>query len=182
MPYEVIVVADFDDLDASLDPHVRWIISRREGVIAAIHLAYTHAKGDYLFVFNDESRLEPGALRRLYEEAEAHPGAVLSPVHLPPYPFVYYGLPFAPFPFVHRHIVNRLGGLFDPAYKGFYADPDFSLRAHAQGVPIRVVESAILRHNNQHDAPHHQSVKSYLDADRALFRARHDYLGEFKDP
>lgn len=183
VPYEVIVVADFDaDLVAIGDPHVRWLIQRRHGVIDAINVAQRHARGEYFFVFNDESVLEAGALRRLYETAQQDQQALLSPRHLPPFNFSYYGKPFAAFPFVHRTVVAALGGLFDPSYRGFYADPDFSLRAHAKGVPIRIVDDAILRHANAHDVPHAQAVASYLDEDRSLFRSRWDHLGTFKDP
>lgn len=183
VPYEVVVVADFDaDLVAIGDPNVRWLISRRYGVIDAINVAQRHARGEYLFVFNDESVLEPGALRRLYETAQQEPKSLLSPRHLPPFNFSYYGKPFAAFPFVHRDVVAELGGLFDPTFKGFYADPDFSLRAHAKGVPIRIVDDAVLRHANNHDEPHHASVSAYLEQDRAVFRSRWDHLGEFRDP
>lgn len=183
VPYEVIIVADFDaDVVHLSDPKVRWIVHRRQGVIDAINVAQRHAVGDYLFVFNDESVLEPGALKRLYETAQQDPMTLFTPRHLPAFNFSYYGKPFAAFPFVHRQLVRELGGLFDPSYRGFYADPDFSLRAHAKGIPIRIVDDAILRHANAHDTPHQQAVSSYLEADRAVFRSRWDHLGEFVDP
>lgn len=186
--HEILVVADFGlidvfnrDFPASLNMPMRWIVSERKGVADAMKLATDAARGEYLFAFNDESVLEPGALRTLYQEAERHPGEVLTPRHLPPFDFRYYGLPFAPFPFVHRDIVKRLGGLFDPAYKCFYADPDFSMRAHAAGVPIRVVDAVLVHHNN-HDDAHQMNMSAHLEADRALFRSRWDYLGPFHDP
>lgn len=183
LPYEVIVVADFDMELASLgDRNVRWLQQPRRGVIDAINVAQRHARGDYLFVFNDESVLAAGALRRLSEAAQQEPRALLTPKHLPAFNFSYYGKPFAAFPFVGRELAAELGGLFDPAFKGFYADPDLSLRAHAKGIPIRIVDAAILRHANAHDAPHHQAVSSYLEGDRSLFRSRWDHLGEFADP
>lgn len=179
VPYEVIVVADFGPQSL---PKTTWVVRERRGVIDAIYMASLEAVGDYLFVFNDESILDEGALESLYHYALANPGKVLSPQHVPAYNFVYYAKFFAAFPFVHRDVVKRLGGLFDPAYKGFYADPDFSMRAHAAGVPIEVVHAAVLRHHNHHDAPHWSSVSKYLDADRALFRSRWDHLGAFADP
>jgi len=177
--YEVIVVADFGPENL---PKTTWIVRERRGVIDAIYLATLEATGDYLFVFNDESVLDVGSLESLYYYALTNPGKVLTPHHVPSFNFSYYGKPFAAFPFVHRDVVKKLGGLFDPAYRGFYADPDFSMRAHAAGVPIEVVHSATIRHCNEHDTPHWQSVSKYLDADRALFRSRWDHFGPFMDP
>ena len=177
--FEVVIVADFGPEEW---PHCRWIVRERHGVVDAVNRACEEARGEYWFLFNDESRLDPGALELLYHEAVSTPDQIVTPVHIPTFPFFYYGFEFAPFPFAHRDLVASLGGLLDPVYRGFYADPDFSLRAHVSGVKIRTIEDAILRHGNNHDEPHWQSVASYLDADRATFRARWDHLGVFIDP
>jgi glycosyltransferase involved in cell wall biosynthesis len=182
VPYEIIVVADFDcpkDLSCG-----KWLKRERKGPIAAINTAFKRSSGDYLFVMNDESTLDPGALALLYYTALGFPRCIYSPKHIPEFGFYYYGKHFAAFPFVRRDVIFELGGfIFDPAYKGFYADPDFSMRAYAANIPIRVVEGAILRHGNDMNAPGHQeNVSNFLDADRALFRLRWDHLGEFRDP
>lgn len=179
LPYEVIVVADFGPEDY---PQTTWIVEPREGVIHAIQTAYTASRGEYVFVFNDESTLEPGALRALYYAGLADPWRVLSPHHHPPFNFAYYGRPFAAFPFVRRDLVDELGGLFDTAYKGFYADPDFSMRAHARRIPVEVIPSATIRHHNRSDQIHRDRMAAYFDSDRATFRTRWDHLGEFHDP
>lgn len=184
VPFEVVVVADFQRPFFGDDVHCwwQWWERPRNGVVDAVNVAYDAARGDYLFLFNDESTLDPGALELLYHAAEAEPWTIWSPKHLPPFPFVYYGKPFVPFPFAHRDVFKKLGGMLDPVYRGFYADPDLSLRAHAQGVPLRIVEGAVLRHCNDHDYAHQQMVGAYLAADREVFRRRWDYLGEFRDP
>jgi len=179
VPYEVIIVADFGPKDL---PKTTWLIRERRGVIDAMHLACLEATGDFLFTLNDESVLDDGALECLYHHALANPGRVLSPYHHPQFHFSYYGKDFAAFPFVHRDVVKRLGGLLDPAYKAFYADPDFSLRAHAAGVPVEVVPAANIRHFNKDDDVHRMNVGQYFETDRALFRSRWDHLGEFRDP
>lgn len=177
--YEVIVVADFGPEEY---PHTQWIVRERHGVIDAIQTAYEASSGEYLFVMNDESSLDPGSLRSLYYAALADPWRVLSPYHVPDFNFQYYGLPFAAFPFVRRDLVEHVGGLFDTAYKGFYADPDFSLRAHAKRIPVEILHSATIRHRNRHDESHAQRVNEHLANDRALFRTRWDHLGVFCDP
>lgn len=181
IPYEVIVVADFGPPEDAY-PNTRWILSKRKGPIDAAHLAYAASEGEYVFLFNDESTLRPGALESLYYASLANPGRLLTPHHLPEFPFQYYGLPFAAFPFVHKDVVKQLGGFLDPAYGAFYADPDFSMRAHAKRIPVDVVQSAVIVHHNRHDDAHGCNLQAYFANDRATFRTRWDHLGQFRDP
>lgn len=178
VPYEAVVVADFDRPAGFTQG--QWIQQERRGVIDAVNIACAHARGDWWFLFNDESVLDPLALQKLHEAAA--PALIVTPRHEPRFPFIYYGKPFAPFPFAHRGLIAALGGLLDPVYRGFYADPDFSLRAHEAGVPIVTVEDAVLRHSNRHDAAHQAMVNAYLQGDRAIFARRWAHLGELRDP
>lgn len=187
LTYEVIVVADFPSVFECQEPErhlcCRWIERERHGPIDAINTAAAVARGTYLFVFNDESTLDANALEVLYDEAAKRPRCLYTPRHEPYWNFSYYMKPFAPFPFVHRDLVTMLGGLFDPAYGGFYADPDLSMRAHAMGVPIVTVHGAMLRHTNNMSAEGHQeNLAAFLTQDRATFRSRWDHLGIFCDP
>lgn len=179
VPYEVIVVADFGP---ELWPGCTWIRRERRGVIDAVVVGEAAAREDFLFLFNDESVLEAGALEQLHAAAVLDPLTLWSPRHEPAFPFVYFALPFAPFPFAHRQLLKALGGLLDPAYRGFYADPDLSMRAHEAGVPIRIVESAVLHHDNRHDDAHRQAVSAYVAQDRETFGRRWGHLGELVDP
>jgi hypothetical protein len=180
IPTEIVVVADFAASFAN--PHTPWFVQPRSGVIAAIDLGYRSSRGDYVFLTNDQTRMGPDAIARLYDAAEAQPGRLLSPRHLPPFTFAYYGLPFAPFVFAHRDLITSLGGFLDPVYRAFYADPDLSMRAHAAGVPVEVVPEATIQHNNWTDAAKTQNWDAYFLADQATFRARWDHLGAFRDP
>lgn len=181
LPYEVIVVADFPR--AVEDKNCLWLKRPRYGPTDATMHACEAALGTYVFAMNDEAVLDAGALQALYREAVKEPWVLLTPLHLPHFNFVYYGLPFAPFPFAHVGVLSRLGDLFDRAYGAFYADPDLSMRAHAGGVPVRVVEDAILRHdNNMHAIGHQENLSLFYARDQATFRSRWDHLGEFKDP
>jgi len=177
--FEVVIVADFGPEDW---PQTKWIIRERRGPIDAISFAVREAAGDFLFLMNDESTLADGSLASLYYAALANPGRVQSPRWVPDYALAYYGQSFVPFPFVHRDVVKQLGGFLDPAYRGFYADPDFSLRAHAKGVPVDVLPSAVIHHINGHDDVKAHNWAAYFDNDRATFRTRWDHLGDFCDP
>jgi GT2 family glycosyltransferase len=180
LSYEVVIIADFDQ-PHDLPPTCRWVRRERHGVVDAVNVGCAHARGEYFFIINDESYLAQGALERLYHAAQHDPRAIYAPQHQPYYKFVYYGIDFAPFPFVRQDVVRELGGLLDPAYKAFYADPDLSLRAHAKGVPIRVVEDATIYHHNGHDASKAEHLARYRAGDQATFRARWDHLGLFRD-
>lgn len=187
VPYEVVVVADFDPFnlagfDLSELERCTWMMRERAGVVVAVNQACTMARGTHWFLFNDESTLDAGSLETLYCQAKREPRALLGPQHMPPFGFEYYRRPFQPFPFAHRDLYAELGGVFDPAYRSFYADPDLSMRAHAHGVPVRSVDGAVIRHCNAHDFAHSMNVSAYLDGDRATFRSRWDHLGTFADP
>jgi hypothetical protein len=186
VPYEVVVVADFGPevlACNNIREHLRcqWLQRPRRGPTNATIEAYSVSQGEYVFAFNDESTLDPNALEVLYDEASRNPWVLYSPRHVPHYDFVYYGKPFVPFPFMHRDLTAMLGGLFDPAYHAFYADPDLSMRAHAAGVPVRIVNEAVINHYNGNDDAKVQNVSRYMAADQATFRARWDHLGVFCD-
>lgn len=176
--YEVVIVADFGPKDW---PRCRWVVRDRRGSVDAVNRACQEARGEYWFLFNDESVLESVALEILYHEAVATPDQLLTPLHLPRYAFSYYGLPFPAFPFAHRDLFARLGGVLDPIYKAFYADPDLGMRAHAHGVPVVVAERAVIHHHNGQDDAKLQNMRRYFLADRVAFRERWDHLGEFRD-
>jgi len=186
VPYEVVVIADFDPFNlagfslAALE-RCTWIMRERRGVINAVNEACTYARGSHWFVFNDESVLDDGALETLYVEALKSPRVLLGPEHVPHYTFQYYGRQFIPFPFAHRELFAELGGVFDPVFKSFYADPDLGMRAHAAGIQMRVVDGAIIRHNNGQDNAKVENMARYMSSDQATFRARWAHLGVFCD-
>lgn len=170
LPLEVVVIADFPS-----PGHQPWIVRPRAGVVDAVQAGVVAATGRYLFVTNDETQYEPGMLRLLYDAAEARPGCLWSPQHLPPFQFVYYDRPFAPFPFAHRDVFAQIGGVLDPVYGAFYADPDLSLRAHRAGVPVVQLDAAKIYHSNETSrADHRAAVAQHFERDRQTFRARWD--------
>lgn len=179
-PYEVVVIADFPE--AFVHAKLQWVERARLGVVDALNAGMGVARGEYIFSFNDESQLDASALESLFVEAETQPRRILTPKHLPPFNFSYYGKMFAPFPFVHRDVLAKIGGIADPVFRAFYADPDLSLRAYACGVPVEILDKAIIRHANNHDVAHQRNVNAYLEADREVFKKRWAHLGEFCDP
>lgn len=179
IPTEIVVVADFA-CPSHLN-HSPWYVRNRNGVIDAINLGYQASQGEYVFLTNDETTMGEDCIAKLYDAAQKHQGHVLGPCHLPPYTFVYYDKPFIPFIFAHRAVIERCGGFLDPTYRAFYADPDFSLRAHQAGVPLTEIPEAEIHHHNTRRPDHEIAVSKWLEADRAEFRRRWDHLGPFRD-
>lgn len=180
LPYEVVVVADFD-MPESVPVSCIWLKKERQGVVDAVNTAFDWSSGSHVFLFNDESTLDSFSLKILHDESVRDPRCLLGPAHVPHYTFAYYGLNFVPFPFAPRDLFIKIGGLLDPVYKSFYADPDLGLRAHACGVTVRTVEQAIIRHDNGQDEAKLQNLSQYMAIDQATFRERWKHLGEFRD-
>lgn len=186
--YEIIVVADFPaPAYIKDDPRIFWVFeNHRQGPVDAVNKAFLLAQGEYVFVMNDESKLEVGALDLLKNRYEINTLQLLTPKHIPYFPFIYYGKIFAAFPFMNRRTLQVLNNdefVFDPTYKAFYADPDLSLRAYENNIPVHIIEEAILIHNNDwHEEGHQDNVKKYLNHDQEVFKNRWSHLGEFKDP
>lgn len=186
VPLEIIVVSDFTAESVGVYPGesgcVKWYVRGRKGVIDAINVAYGVSTGDVIFLTNDQTTCRPDCLRLLHDAGMARPDVLWTPRHEPYYPFYYYGKFFAAFPCAHRSLVTKLGHFLDPVYRAFYADPDLSMRAYAAGVPIDEVVGATIDHHNTMDDTSRSAREAYLLEDRETFRARWDYLGDFRDP
>lgn len=182
--FEIIVVADYPK-SMYYPEQVKWGVQERLGTVAAINYAHQHAKGDYYFLMNDESRLHLDALKELIYFSMGHT-AIVTPEHHPYFPFYYYGRFFAAFPFVSKEVLTILCNneyILDPQFKCFYSDPDLSLRAWEKNIPVLTCDKAILTHLNKMDAYGHQdNVSKYLTSDRYNFRNRWIHLGELIDP
>lgn len=180
---ETIIVADFKPIYIPISAF--WIYApERKGTIDAINKGFDVSQGEYIFVTSDEAILGDGALVSLENMCKFYDNKVLlSPAHVPDFPFFYYKKWFAAFPFAHRSLIDKVGGLFDPVYKSFYADPDLSLRAYTHGFDVRTCDDAIIYHpNNMECLVHKHNVSTYLAHDRAIFKERWAHLGEFIDP
>jgi len=182
--FEIILVTDFKHQWESANIK-SFYAPERKGVVDALNKGIAVAQGDYLFTLSDEAILGDKAFLYLLKDSKElyQDKALLTPLHIPHYPFFYYGRYFAAFPFAHRDLIERVGGFFDPIYHCFYADPDLSLRCHQIDIEVHVCELATIYHpNNMSCEAHRMNVALYVEADRAIFKKRWKHLGEFKDP
>lgn len=185
---EIVLVTDYEIplQQENIDNlKIKWVYDPvRKGVVNAINKGVDVARGEYLFSLSDEAILGEGALKHMEAFSQLNDNIpLLTPKHYPYYPFFYYKKAFAPFPFIHRSLLDKVGYFIDPAYKAFYADPDLSMRVWEAGYCVYEVQYASIHHPNNMSCPAHvHNVNEYLLQDRETFRKRWDHLGEFKDP
>jgi glycosyltransferase involved in cell wall biosynthesis len=180
--FEIVCVTDFEIYP--LPDKVVSIRSERKGCIDAICKAEAAASGEYIIVLSDQSYISDGGLIEMERlSKEAGDKIIISQRTIPESKLEYYGWYFAPYPFAHRDLISDLGGLFLPCYKSFYADPDFSMRAHEAGIPIvKYPHLTIIRPPGMDYSYHKQNFNKYVEADRETFKKRWAHLGEFKEP
>lgn len=180
--FEIVTVTDFEVYP--LPSKVVSIRSERLGCIDAICKAEARASGEYIIVLSDQSYISDGGLLQMEEYSQRVRNTVIISQHtVPESKLEYYGKYFAPYPFVHRSIIQQLGGLFLPIYKSFYADPDFSMRAHEAGIPIHKLNYIdIIRPGGMSYSHHKENANNYLEADRETFKQRWQHMGVFNDP
>lgn len=183
-PCEVVVVSDRPDLlDAAPQPglSVQYLVQPRGGNVPATNLAFAAAQGTYVLATNDEVAFEADLLTALVRAAALQVDGIFSPVQTPYCSNDYYGVFFANCPFGRRRFFQHLNGqdcLFDPVYRCFYADPDLSLRAAAQGLAVVMVPDARCAHQCVPGAEGHvANARAYYAQDRQTFVTRWAHLG-----
>ena len=190
--YELIIIVDFCVIP--IDPRILnkarkivWIyMKEREGCVQAIQRGFEVSTGEYIFILNDMAEVTPDGLRKMLNFSKMYGDKIVVNQHtVPTTKLEYYGKVFAPYPFVHRDIVKKLGGFFLPIYKSFYADPDFSMRAHEAKVPIlKCPDVTVYRHSPQRFLGlrltyegHIDNVNKYCEQDKQMFIKQWAHLG-----
>ena len=133
--YEVVVVSPFE---ASGD-RVRWSRERTaRGSIAAHIQGVAESRGDIIITMTDDTIALSGWLDTIEQriadgEKKWFPFCLsLNRINSPLVGTV-FGRYYAYFSIVSRRTVEALGGMYDPAFKGNWADPDFGLRIWDRG-------------------------------------------------
>lgn len=131
--YEIVVVSPVE----IRAPKVKWVIqSEPMGSYAAWNLAYLHSQGELIVTWADDSDpIEPNWLKNAYDfylnrSQSFFPYAcdINSGVF-----HIVYGYLYPSGIMISRQSIEKIGGYFDPAYHGYYGDPDLGLRVWAAG-------------------------------------------------
>ncbi len=182
--YEVICPIDFQ-MEAPCSKVKILLEPERKGVIDAINVGLKQAQGDYIYITNDQSNLSPDGLNQLVKFSKSKGDVALTgPKDVENFQFKYYDRWFVAYPFIHRTVLNSIGGHFDPIYRAFYADPDLSLRAHVRNIPVEDCTLAVNKryHSGLMNYDGHQdSCNKYFAQDKSTFINRWKHLGEYKD-
>jgi len=182
--YELIVVSPFrPPLSA------RWVEEAKpQGVNRAVQKGFKVAKGEYIMTLSDEDRFTDDYLKTMFDFVDPHKGELfignpglfggVGPSVRPA--IGYFGLMFAPFPFVHRDTIKALGGLYDPIFTSFFADSDFSLRCWAMGGEVVRYPEARLYHRHIKDDIHMNAYNKNFVKDEATFIKRWGHLCQYR--
>lgn len=142
-----------------------------DGPTEAICRGIAKSKGEYIFRINDQVELTPDGLNRMILFSKQYNDRIIvDQKTFPVSPLKYYGKTFSPYPFVHRKLVEELGGYHLPEFKAFYADPDLSMRAYKTDIPIlKCPNVAVKRNCNMTYEGHKENVSAYYKNDLNTF-------------
>jgi len=176
--FETIIISPFKPIHCDT-----WVKEEEpEGTVRAINRGFAAALGEWVVVFCDEVMPRQGWADNMLRVMRHHPQGMGAFSVVPHFDFKYFGKEFSPFMFIRRERAIELGGLLDPAYHAFYADPDLSMRLYEAGGQVIHVNESVLEFYNVHDHNHAMNVSRYLKQDRETFQKRWDHLGELIDP
>jgi GT2 family glycosyltransferase len=184
--YEIIVV-DGASTDGTADVLERacdffeerlvWIREdKRQGFVRAANRGFLVADGEHLTWLNDDARPLPGSYANAIEQLAVTPEAVVALYHRWKSPKnvayeksesgIYFqlchvrGTLYANFGLARRKVFEQLN-YFDPRYRFYGADPDFSLKAWHAGIPVIPAEASFIDHDE------HEDQRRSADAEQA---------------
>ncbi|MCK5602444.1 hypothetical protein KAR91_11255 [Candidatus Pacearchaeota archaeon] len=182
--YEIIVVSPFP-----FHQITKWVEDTKiEGVNRAVQKGLEVAEGEYITTLSDEDRLTDNYLKTMLNHVAPHKGelfignpVLFGGVSVGDRPAIgYFDLMFAPFPFLHRDTIEVLGGLYDPTFTSFFADPDLSLRCWAMGGEVSRCPEARLCHRHIKDDIHMNAYNKNFKKDESTFIKRWGHLGRYQ--
>lgn len=180
--YELVVVSPF----VVEGPNVKHVPEGDpKGTIYATNLGYEHSKGNFIAYTSDDVRPMPGALANMVRFLKRHPAPfigsfrmVLAESGREREQSSAYDLLYACWGCLSRESIKKLGGLFDPVYHSYWADPDLSMRAWTRGGMVRVCPDAWFVFEGVDDQVKSGNVSKFHDDDqRAFFDRWHEPFG-----
>ena len=181
--YEIIVVSPFQ-VEGKRVIHV--FEKERQGVIHAINEAYRNASGEYIVVWSDDASPENRCLQLMLDFVKAHSTPFVAGFSLKDIKedkeleqWSVYGKLYVGWLCATKKTLDAVGGLFEPSYKNYWADPDLSLRVWSKGGEVAVCPNAWIKIEQIVDQVKAENIESSFDGDTKTFFDRwHEMLGK----
>jgi len=152
--YEIVLVAPFkiDDLKT------RWIEEQTpKGVNAAMNLAHSAAIAPVVAFWADDAKPALGCLAAALDCLAAMPPPAIAALRMR-YPngaeanqWAVYGQHYACFGAIRKDDALAVGGLFDPRFHSYWADPDLALRVVGAGGQVKLCQAGFVEINQIDD-------------------------------
>jgi len=186
MDYELVVVSPFL---VSGEKIVHILETKPRGVLYAMNEAYKKASGDYIVLWSDDASPCEGCLQNILDFVKQHDQ---------PLPFAagfakvdprgegfgqwsVYGKLYVGWACASKKTIEAVGGLFDPHYKNYWGDPDFSLRVWEKGGTVMVCKTSYIEITQINDEVKARNLSTSFEEDtQTFFNKWHDKLGQGK--
>lgn len=170
--FEIILVSPFPIL---LPRVVHIHETERRGVIHAMNEAYRAASAPIIMLWSDDARPLPGSLQHMLRFIRLHPGPMLAGFRKRDVSgreseqWAVYGRLYVGWLCAAKTTIDAAGGLFDPAFRNYWADPDLSLRVLENGGAIKVCPNAWLEIEQAEDDVKTTNLGISFDSDTETF-------------
>src|SRR5262249_39489544 len=120
----------------------------RRGVIRAVNAAYANTSAEYIAVWSDDASPDFQCLGKMLDFLKTKNGPVIGSFRKRNAngkeleQWSVYGRLYGSWLCASRQTLDAVGGLFDPGYKNFWADPDLSLRVWTNNGTVEVCRDA----------------------------------------
>lgn len=179
--YEIIVVSPFAMTGKKV---VHLLEKERRGVLYAINRAYQSATGELIVVWSDDATPTDGCLDRMANFVKSHEGFFVAGFRKKnrkgkeAEQWSVYGKLYVGWLCASKKTLEAAGGLFDPAFTNFWADPDLCLRVWSRGGIVAVCPDAWITVDQVADKVKAENLNASFDTDTKTFFDRwHDKLG-----
>ncbi|BEV73307.1 hypothetical protein THUN1379_27890 [Paludibacterium sp. THUN1379] len=179
--YEVVLVSPFS-VDLPRVVHIQE--NERRGVIHAMNEAYKAASGEMVVLWSDDAKIQPQAIENIVKFTKSQDGLFAAGFRKKDETgreseqWSVYGKLYVGWLCATKKTIDAAGGLFDPVFRNYWADPDLSLRIHAMGGSVQVCQNAWIEIAQAEDVVKQANLASSFEKDTETFFAKwHPFLG-----
>jgi GT2 family glycosyltransferase len=178
--YEIIVVSPFAVKE---DRVVDIYEDRPQGTIHAHNVAYKNSSGAYIVPWADDAVPTKNCIANILNFVKSHNDPFIASFRLKNRygqeldQWSVYGKLYAGLSCVSRKTIGLVGGYYDGVYRGYWADPDMSLRVWQSGGKVEICPNAWAIMEHIVDKVREGNWSKYFDNDFDTFLNR--WHGEF---